>query len=167
MKPFETRRLRFRPLVDGDLARLHELHGDQAAVRYVTGRALSLEDTRNRLQQYLGDHAEHGFGLCAALLRKVKGKPMIGICGLQPVVTAAGLEAEGLWLFDPEHRGQGYATEFGFAMIPSAFAGKRLRRIFASCDRSNEPSIRMMQRIGMREAKEHGPEGVEFEILDP
>ena len=52
-------------------------------------------------------------------------------------------------------------------MVPKAFGGVRLRRIFARADQDNVGSIRVMQKIGMRFVGEVPGAGVEYQILDP
>jgi len=162
---FSTKRLLVRPLSWGDLNDLQALYGDREVMRFVTGRARSLSETRERLQKHIRDHETYGFGLCAVLDKKTKR--MIGRCGIQPVPTPQGLEGEAVWLFAKEFWGQGYGTEFGRAMVPKAFGGVRLRRIFARADSDNVGSIRVIQKSGMRLVGEVPGEGVEYEIQNP
>lgn len=63
---------------------------------------------------------------------------------------AAGVQAELGWAMDPAHQGRGYATEAVRAVIAGCFADLGLRRIHAACFAANEPSWRMMERLGMR-----------------
>lgn len=63
---------------------------------------------------------------------------------------ARGVEAELGWVLDPAHEGHGYATEAVRALIRLCFTDLGLRRVTAGCFAANEPSWRLMERVGMR-----------------
>ncbi|MFJ6533643.1 GNAT family N-acetyltransferase [Microbacterium sp. NPDC091662] len=63
---------------------------------------------------------------------------------------AKGVEAELGWVLDPAHTGHGYATEAIRAVIDVCFGRLGLRRVHAGCFADNEPSWRLMERLGMR-----------------
>ena len=64
--------------------------------------------------------------------------------------AAKDVQAEIGWAFDPVFHGQGYATEAVSELMRLAFADLRLRRVEAYCFAENEPSWRLMERVGMR-----------------
>ncbi len=59
-------------------------------------------------------------------------------------------EAEIGWAFSPSHQGRGYATEAVRALLRVCFEDLGLRRVVASAFADNEPSWRLMERVGMR-----------------
>jgi RimJ/RimL family protein N-acetyltransferase len=63
---------------------------------------------------------------------------------------ARGRQAELGWVISPEHSGLGYATEAAAALLRICFADLGLHRVTALCFADNEPSWRIMERIGMR-----------------
>ncbi|MBW8483241.1 GNAT family N-acetyltransferase [Actinomadura parmotrematis] len=63
---------------------------------------------------------------------------------------AKDVQAEIGWTLDPAFGGKGYATEAVRALIDVAFRGLGLRRLYAGCFSDNEPSWRLMERVGMR-----------------
>ncbi|UJP09324.1 GNAT family N-acetyltransferase [Microbacterium sp. KUDC0406] len=63
---------------------------------------------------------------------------------------ARAVQAELGWVLHPEHGGQGYATEAIRAVIGTCFRDLGLRRVHAGCFAANEPSWRLMERLGMR-----------------
>ncbi|WP_426185771.1 GNAT family N-acetyltransferase [Microbacterium sp. TWP3-1-2b2] len=63
---------------------------------------------------------------------------------------AKGVQAELGWALDPAYVGRGYATEAVRAAIDVCFGTLRLHRVHAGCFADNEPSWRLMERIGMR-----------------
>lgn len=73
-----------------------------------------------------------------------------GWAQLEVADQAKGVEAELGWVLDPEHTGRGYATEAIRAVIDVCFGPLGLRRVHAGCFADNEPSWRLMERLGMR-----------------
>ncbi len=63
---------------------------------------------------------------------------------------AHGVQAELGWTLNPSQQGHGYATEAVRAAITLCFDRLGIRRIEASCFAANEPSWRLMERLGMR-----------------
>lgn len=63
---------------------------------------------------------------------------------------AKGVQAEIGWCLAPGYEGHGYATEAVRELLAIAFDGLGLRRIVANCFADNEPSWRLMERIGLR-----------------
>ncbi len=61
-----------------------------------------------------------------------------------------GVQAEIGWCLDPAHTGHGYATEAAAALLRICFADLGLRRVVANAFAANEPSWRLMERLGMR-----------------
>jgi RimJ/RimL family protein N-acetyltransferase len=64
-----------------------------------------------------------------------------------------GVQGELGWTLDPAFGGQGYATEAVRALIGLSFGPLGLRRLTALCFFDNEPSWRLMERVGMRREK--------------
>lgn len=62
----------------------------------------------------------------------------------------AASQAEIGWVLDPAHQGRGYATEAVRGVFAVCFEQLGLRRVHAGCFAANEPSWRMMERLGMR-----------------
>lgn len=63
---------------------------------------------------------------------------------------AKGLQAELGWCLRPEAEGQGFATEAVRELFRICFEDLGLRRVVANCFTANEPSWRLMERVGMR-----------------
>ena len=61
-----------------------------------------------------------------------------------------GLQAELAWVLDPAHSGRGYATEAVRELLRVSFEDLRLHRVVATCFADNEPSWRLMDRVGLR-----------------
>ncbi|HEY3535532.1 MAG TPA: GNAT family N-acetyltransferase [Pedococcus sp.] len=63
---------------------------------------------------------------------------------------ARGTQAELGWALDPAATGRGYATEAVRELLRICFEELGLRRVTAACFADNEPSWRLMERVGMR-----------------
>jgi RimJ/RimL family protein N-acetyltransferase len=63
----------------------------------------------------------------------------------------AGKQAELGYSFDPQFQKQGLATEATRALLDHAFRVIGLHRIYGITDPRNTPSIKLMQRLGMRQ----------------
>jgi len=73
-----------------------------------------------------------------------------GWAQLEVADQAKSTEAELGWTLDPAFSGQGYATEAVRELIRICFVDLGLRRITANCFADNQPSWRLMERLGMR-----------------
>ena len=63
---------------------------------------------------------------------------------------AHGAQAEIGWAFDPARQGQGYATEAVRELLRLCFDVLGVRRVVALAFADNAPSLRVMERVGMR-----------------
>ncbi len=63
---------------------------------------------------------------------------------------ATAVEAEVGWVFDPRFQGRGFATEAVRELLRLCFEELGLRRVTAGTFADNEPSWRLMERVGMR-----------------
>jgi RimJ/RimL family protein N-acetyltransferase len=73
---------------------------------------------------------------------------LIGDCALK--VEQDGRQAEIGFTLAREHWGKGYASEAVSRLLDYAFGNLGLHRVVAITDRENEPSIALLERLGMR-----------------
>ena len=59
-------------------------------------------------------------------------------------------EAEIGWGLHPAHQGHGYATEAATELVRVCFEDLGVRRVVAGAFADNAPSLRIMERLGMR-----------------
>lgn len=115
-------------------------------MRYVHGglpySEAELDEFLSRQARQLAEH-----DLCmGALIEKSTGR-VAGVCGTQPLGTTGDLEI-GWWL-GRDVWGRGYATEGGGAAMRHVLDTLGRSRVVAIIDPGNEPSIRVVQRLGM------------------
>jgi RimJ/RimL family protein N-acetyltransferase len=72
------------------------------------------------------------------------------VIGLVTFVSNGNRQGEVGWALGAEHRGSGYATEALRGLIDYAFTVCNYHRIFAGTIFTNQPSWRLMERLGMR-----------------
>ena len=92
------------------------------------------------------DAAEGGTRVIGDLMIHVED----GWAQAEVLEAARGVQAELGWALDPAYSGQGYASEAVRGVIDTCFGTMGLRRVHAGCFTANEPSWRLMERLGMR-----------------
>jgi RimJ/RimL family protein N-acetyltransferase len=143
-----TERLLLRQWRDEDLEPFAELNADPETMRFFPSPPLRAAS--DALAEGARWHIEaEGWGLWA--VEVVDGAPFIGFVGL----AAPSFEAhftpavEVGWRLAREHWGRGYATEAGRAALAYGFEEIGLDEIVSFTSRLNEPSWRVMERLGM------------------
>jgi RimJ/RimL family protein N-acetyltransferase len=69
--------------------------------------------------------------------------------------SEADCTAELGYVFHPDHGGRGLATEAATALLDWGFGEFGLHRVYARCHAGNVASIRLMDRLGMRQEAHH------------
>ncbi len=162
--PWDTARLRLRPLLPADVPALHRYRGRDDVARWLGATAGTQEDLAARFL----DPARPGSTLVVEHEGLVVGDLMLRVqdaWGQAEVADAArSTEAELGWALDPDHAGRGLATEAVRALLDVAFDGLGLRRVTASCFAANVASWRLMERVGMRREAEHVADSLHREL---
>jgi len=152
MKVLETERLVVRRFSAEDLDELSSIAADPEVMRYVgDGRPITREQARTWIERSLENYALRGFGSFAVALKEDEGR-LIGYCGL--VNASAEGEAEIIYGFAKAYWGRGFARELAGPLIAFGFGPCGLRRIVATIDPENAPSIRIVERWGMKLVEE-------------
>jgi RimJ/RimL family protein N-acetyltransferase len=159
-RSLETKRLLLRPFTMDDVDAAYEvLEGHPDVWKYDPGYARTWEQRAGIIHQYTIMNAPDDVGTLAVTLRE--SGQLIGYVGLQlyvlPSEPLATAEVELFYKLGRTYWGQGYAAEACREMIRFAFEEMRLARIVTVTDRRNEPSIRLLRRLGM--TMEEGPDG--------
>lgn len=150
--PVRTERLLLRRLADGDPAKIFAYRSQPDVARWIGGTATDV----GSLTERFGDGAtavivEHDGRLIGDLMVKAQD----AYAQREVAGEAAGTEAELGWTFDPAHHGRGLATEAIRALLGICFDDLGLHRVVAACFTPNEPSWRLMERVGMRREAHH------------
>ncbi|WP_152190419.1 GNAT family N-acetyltransferase [Georgenia satyanarayanai] len=152
--PLHTERLTLRAAVPGDTDLTWRYRRLDEVGEWLTSRQTDLSAHRAHVTDpvrlgltlvvQLG-HGPEGTVIGDLMLRRTDGWGQTDVAD-----RAAGTEVELGWVLDPAHRGQGYGTEAVRELLRYSFTELGVRRAVANCFLANEPSWRLMERVGMR-----------------
>lgn len=145
--PVRTERLVLRRLADGDMPQIFAYRSQPEVAEWIGSTATDVDSLTERFAE--GTTAvivEHDGRLIGDLMVQVQAP----YAQREVAEVAAASEAELGWTFDPAHHGRGLATEAIGALLRICFDDLELRRVMAACFSQNEPSWRLMERVGMR-----------------
>jgi ribosomal-protein-alanine N-acetyltransferase len=150
----ETERLLLRDFTLGDVEALAACRMDERYWRYYD-RVDDVEATaREHVELFVRWQSETPRTHYQLAIVLKQDDTLIGDCGLRrrPQVEYGGasdLEADIGYELDPRYWRQGYATEAMRALVSFGFETLGLHRVWAFCLAANEPSWRLMERLGM------------------
>jgi ribosomal-protein-alanine N-acetyltransferase len=143
--PLHTHRLAIRPLTAEDAADVFALYSDARVMEFFHSRPMGDVDVARAWAVTQGGlHASRGYAQWHMSERG--GDCFVGCLGLQPL--GDGIEL--LYALVPGMWGRGYAAEAGAAALEYGFDELGLERIVGIAVAANRPSIRVLQRLGMR-----------------
>lgn len=144
----ETDRLQLRELVPEDAGFILELLNQPSWLRYIGDKGVrTLDDARRYIEEGpRAMYARHRLGLYRVGLKST-GEP-IGLCGLLKRDTLEDVDIG--FAFLPDHWGRGYAFEAASATMRHGLTELGLPRIVAIVSPGNEPSVRLLQKLGLR-----------------
>ena len=165
MPRLNTARLELRPFHADDRDELHALFTDPVVRRYllddrIVPRSWVVEEIKTSAARF----ADVGCGLWC--VRERGAHPIIGFVGYRPFGRPRELHL--LYGLRPAAQGRGYATEAAAEALRYAFEELGFDDVGAAADVPNAASIRVLERLGLREAKrtEEGVAGtVSFRIV--
>lgn len=144
----QTARLSLRELTTDDGAFMLELLNSPDWLTYIGDRKVhNLADARKYLEERnIPSYEKNGFGFYAVV--RSEDQTVIGTCGL---AQRDFLDHPDIgFAFLPQYFGQGYALEAAQAIMKFAKEDLGLSHILAFTLPSNAPSIRLLEKIGLR-----------------
>jgi RimJ/RimL family protein N-acetyltransferase len=149
--PLETERLTLRPFTPGDFDDLYAYQSRPDAARYLAWDARDRAQVREALIRQCNETtlSAEGDWLTFAVVWREAGK-VVGEIGLK-LVSWENRQGEIGFVFNPDYHGRGLATEAAESALTLGFDTIEWHRIIGSCDARNEPSARLMERLGMRQ----------------
>ena len=150
--PIATERLLLRPLLPSDAQALHAYQSREDVCRYIPYEPRTFADLEQRLTSPDFTRStvdEPGQAILLAVERRddrvVVGDVMLAWTSKEHQGGEIG------YVFNPDHRGNGYATEAANALLRLGFETLGLRRIIARVDARNTASAAVLRRLGMRQ----------------
>ncbi len=143
-----TERLILRRWRDSDREPFARINADPQVTRFLPN-ALTRAESDQFIDRIEAHFDEHGFGLWAVEIPS--GAPCAGFVGLAvPTFDAPFMPTvEVGWRLHPDSWGHGYATEAGRAAMAFGFEDCGLDEIVSFTAVINQPSRRVMERLGM------------------
>jgi RimJ/RimL family protein N-acetyltransferase len=144
----ESERLILRRFADSDLAPFLAYRNDPEVARYQAWESCTVHEAIAMIEELKSlQPGTPGEWFQFAIELKETGA-LIGDCALK--VEQDGRQAEIGFTLSREHRGKGYAQEAVSCLLDYAFGDLGLHRVIAITDRENEPSLALLERLGMR-----------------
>ena len=152
----ETERLILRTEAPGDLA-IWALHMNTPAVMDHLGGPRDLHKIEAAFAATAANRARHGFSFM--MMQHKESGDLIGNCGLRrvdnPLAPAIMKDAFEIgWSLREDYWRQGYAFEAASAALDLAFNRFDATIVYAMTSQRNEPSWRMMEKLGMHHCPE-------------
>ena len=148
INPIETERLLLRQWIDSDIEAFTKINGDEEVMRFFP-RPYNKSETIRSVEYYSAHIAEHGFGMFA--VDEKSSNSFIGFIGIAwigyelPFTPAVEIG----WRLDKSFWGKGLATEGALKCLELGFQKFELNKIASMTALVNQPSERVMQKIGM------------------
>lgn len=138
-----TARLTLRGIQPGDLDALAAIYADAEVARYLSVGVRTRERTAAALEAYCAEWRERGYGVWAVEARDTQA--LLGMCGFVERAELGYILAWAAW-------GRGIATEAARACLRYGFETLGWERIGAGALRSNQGSLRVLEKLCMRPA---------------
>jgi len=144
----DTERLELLPFTEGDADFVFRLLNEPSFLRYIGDRGVhDLESARRYIEDGpVASYARHGHGLMR-VVRKADGEAL-GMCGVLKRDTLPDVDIG--FSFFPAFWSQGYALESAGAVMRQARDVLGVGRILAITSQDNEPSMRLLGKLGFR-----------------
>jgi RimJ/RimL family protein N-acetyltransferase len=146
----QTPRLTLREFEADDWPAVLAYQSDPRYLRYYEWTERTPETVRQFVGIFLAQQREQPRSRYQLAVTVTATGELIGNCGVRRA-TADSLDAEMGYEIAPQQWGHGYATEAAQAMLDFAFADLRLHRVAAWCVADNAGSIRVLQKLGLRQ----------------
>lgn len=142
----ETTRLTVRPFTLDDASFILQLLNEPSFIEHIDDMGVrTLDDARNYIcERLIAAYKQHGFGLWRVGLKEADTP--IGMAGLLNRETLDTVDLG--YAFLSEHFGKGYAFEVTSAIMTYARVHLGCRKIAAVVHANNEPSIRLLRKLG-------------------
>jgi RimJ/RimL family protein N-acetyltransferase len=133
---------------DSDLAPFMSYRNDPEVARYQAWETCTEQEATAMIEELKSQQPGTPGEWFQFAIELKKTGVLIGDCGLK--TEADGRQAEIGFTLSREHHGKGYASEAVSCLLDYAFGDLGLHRVVAITDHENEPSVALLERLGMR-----------------
>ncbi len=146
----KTERLLLREFVAEDWRAVYAYQNDPRYLEFYEWEHRTEQDVKAFVQRFIDQQQESPRAKFQLAIVLPNSNKLIGNVGIRkPYVKA--YHAEMGYELDPREWNNGYATEAATAMLKFAFEQSRLHRVYARVNASNGNSIRLLEKLGMRQ----------------
>ncbi|MFD1551917.1 N-acetyltransferase [Putridiphycobacter roseus] len=148
---FKSERLGFRNWRKEDVAKMIALNNDPEVMRYFPAK-ITPEQTKVFIEKMKTEYDQNRY--CYFAVDVLEYDSFIGFIGLLNQDYAASFTpcVDIGWRLDKKYWNFGYATEGAKACLRYAFETIKIKEIIATAPQINTESIRVMQKIGMKQS---------------
>ncbi|MEO8513471.1 MAG: GNAT family N-acetyltransferase [Ignavibacteria bacterium] len=159
MKILETERLLLRSLEPEDIEVIAKMFGDEEVMRFIgEGKTYPRSAAEQSITKWNDYEREHGF-TSWAVIRK-EDNALIGKCGFNYLPDNSDIELS--YMLDEPYWGSGYASEIAKAALEYGLNKLNMKRVVAIVYPQNSPSIRVIEKTGMKYEKEYDYHGIKM-----
>lgn len=152
MKILETERLLLRNQHPEDIEVLAKMFADEEVMRFIgDGKTYPRSAAEQSITKWNDYERKHGF-TSWAIVRK-DDNAFIGKCGFNYLPDNSDIELA--YMLDEPYWGNGYASEIAKATLDYGINKLNLKRVVALVYPQNSPSIRVIEKTGMKYEKEY------------
>jgi ribosomal-protein-alanine N-acetyltransferase len=145
----ETQRLQLKPCHIEDILQVHQLWTNEQIRYYLfDNRIISLAEAQTFIADSLSNFEQYGYGIWLVFLQK--HNHLVGFAGFLGTEEAVPSLIYGI---APDFWGNGYGTESAQAVLCYALEKLSLPKVIADVDEPNLASVRVLQKLGMKETK--------------
>jgi ribosomal-protein-alanine N-acetyltransferase len=158
----ETERLILRKIVPTDEMALFLLESNPNVHQYLGNNPITtMEESRKYINHIKNQYAQNGIGRFAVVLKETN--EMIGWSGIkfitEPENNHINIHEIGYRLME-EHWGKGYGFESAKAWLDYGFNQMKIQKMYASANKKNAGSIKILKKIGMQQVSEFDWNGI-------
>lgn len=143
----ETERLLLRKVSEEDVSHIFDYASNPKVARYASwNNHKTLEESKKVVDYYVNAYKNHSCTIWGVVNKS--DNIFIGTAGFVNI-NQASLRGEIGYTLNQDYWGQGYATEIAKKLIKFGFTSMNLHRIEGICHVGNDPSVRVMEKVGM------------------
>jgi [ribosomal protein S5]-alanine N-acetyltransferase len=143
----ETPRLLLREFQRSDVDALAPILADPLVMKFSPTGALSIAQTRVKIEGFIACYQDYGFGKWAVILKNTH--QLIGYCGIAVEQIDHQAEKELGYRLDSKVWGQGLETEAAIAALQYGFNSLKLPYVLGIVESANTASVRVLEKAGM------------------
>lgn len=158
----ETERLILREILPSDEMAIFRLDSNPNVHQYLGNNPISSrEESSKSIKHIRQQYIQNGIGRFAVVLKETN--EMIGWSGIKFITETENNHInfyEIGYRFIEEYWGKGYAFESAKAWLDYGFNKMKIKKIYASANKENAASIKILKKIGMQQVSEFNWYGI-------